>query len=51
MKATTKPTPDALTATTEMVNAMFEVIAPVVVQEQFPPARWTPSRMCLPPPR
>ena len=35
MDATTEPTPDALTATTEMVNAPFEVTAPVALQEQF----------------
>lgn len=43
MEATTEPTPDTLTATTEMVNAPFEVTAPVAPQEQFPP-----SRMCPP---
>ena len=46
MEATTEPTPDTLTATTEMVNAPFEVTAPVALQEQFPPP---PSRMCPPP--
>lgn len=35
MEATTEPTPDTLTATTEMVNAPFEVTAPL--QEQFSP--------------
>ena len=45
MEATTEPTPDTLTATTEMVNAPFEVTAPVALQEQF-----SPSRMCPPPP-
>ena len=39
MEATTEVTPD-----TEMVNAPFEVTAPVALQEQFPP-----SRMCSPP--
>jgi hypothetical protein len=33
MKATTEPTPDALMATTEMVNATFEVTTLVAVQE------------------
>jgi hypothetical protein len=42
MKATTEPTPDALTATTEMVNATFEVTAPVAVQEQFSPGKMDP---------
>lgn len=37
MEATTEPTPDTLTATTEMVNAPFEVTAPVALQEQFSP--------------
>ena len=37
MEATTEPTPDMLTATTEMVNAPFEVTAPVALQEQFSP--------------
>ena len=37
MEATTKPSPNTLTATTEMVNAPFEVIAPVALQEQFSP--------------
>ena len=45
MEATTEPTPDTLTATTEMVNAPFEVTTPMALQEQFPP-----SRMCPPPP-
>ena len=47
MEATTEPTPDTLTATTEMVNALFEVTTPVALQEQFspfedvsPPPRW-----------
>ena len=35
MEATTEPTPDTLTATTEMVNAPFEVTAPLALQEQF----------------
>ena len=35
MEATTEPTPDTLTATSEMVNAPFEVTAPVALQEQF----------------
>ena len=35
MEATTEPTPDTLTATTEMVNAPFEVTAPVALQDQF----------------
>ena len=37
MEAATKPTPDTLTATTEMFNAPFEVTAPVALQEQFSP--------------
>ena len=37
MEATTETTPDTLTATTEMVNAPFEVTAPVALQEQFSP--------------
>ena len=37
IEAATKPTPDTLTATTEMVNALFEVTAPVALQEQFSP--------------
>ena len=37
MEATTELTPDTLTATTEMVNAPFEVTAPVALQEQFSP--------------
>ena len=45
MEATTELTPDTLTATTEMVNAPFEVTAPVALQEQF-----SPSRMCPPSP-
>ena len=36
MEATTEPTPDTLMATTEMVNAPFEVTAPVALQEHFP---------------
>ena len=35
MEATTEPTPDTLMATTEMVNASFEVTAPMALQEQF----------------
>ena len=35
MEATTEPTPDTLTATTEMVNAPF--YSPVALQEQFSP--------------
>ena len=37
MEAITKPTPDTLTATTEMVNALSDVTSPVALQEQFPP--------------
>ena len=37
MEATTEPTPDTLTATTEMVNAPFEVTTTVALQEQFSP--------------
>ena len=37
MEAATEPTPDTLTATTEMVNALFEVTAPVALHEQFSP--------------
>ena len=39
MEATTEATPD-----TEMVNAPFEVTAPVALQEQF-----SPLRGCVPP--
>ena len=42
MEATTEPPPDTLTATTEMVNAPFEVIAPVALQEQFSPFEVVP---------
>ena len=35
MEAATEPTPDTRTATTKMVNAPFEVTAPVALQEQF----------------
>ena len=44
MEAATKPTPDTLTATTEMVNAPFEVTAPVALQEQFSPFEDVPLR-------
>ena len=37
MEAATEPPPDTLTPTTEMVNAPFEVTAPVALQEQFSP--------------
>ena len=37
MEAATEPTPDTLTATTEMVNAPFEVTAPVALQEKLSP--------------
>ena len=37
MEAATEPILDTLTATTEMVNTPFEVIAPVALQEQFSP--------------
>ena len=37
MEAATERTLDTLTATTEMVNAPFEVTAPVALQEQFSP--------------
>ena len=37
MEAATKLTTNTLTATTEMVNAPFEVTAPVALQEQFSP--------------
>ena len=33
MEAAIEPTPDMLTATTEMVKAPFEVTAPVALQE------------------
>ena len=35
MEAATEPTPETLTTTTEMVNAQFEVTAPVALHEQF----------------
>ena len=38
MEAATEPTPDMLTATTEMVNAPFEVTAPMALQELFSPS-------------
>ena len=44
MEEATEPTPDTLRATTEMVNAPFEVIAPMALQEQF-----SPFEMCPPP--
>ena len=37
MEVATEPAPDTLTATTEMVNALFEVKTPVALQEQFSP--------------
>ena len=37
MEAATELTPDTLTATTDMVNAPFEVTTPVALQEQFSP--------------
>ena len=46
MEATTEPTKDMLTATTEMVNAPFEVTTPLALQEQFSPFEDVP-----PPPR
>ena len=49
MKATTEPTPDTLTATTKMVNATFEVIAPMAVQEQFSPGKMDPFEDVPPP--
>ena len=33
MEAATEPTPDTLTATTVMTNALFEVTTPVELQE------------------
>ena len=44
MEAATELTPDTLTATTEMVNAPFEVTAPVALREQFPPFEDVPPR-------
>lgn len=38
MEAATEPTPDTLTATTKMVNAPFEVTAPMALQELFSPS-------------
>ena len=46
MEAATEPTPDTLTATTEMVNAPFEVIAPVALQEQFSPFEDVSPLLC-----
>ena len=46
MEAATEPTPDTLTATTKIVNAPFEVTAPVALQEQF-----SPFEDVSPPPR
>ena len=37
MEAATKPTPDTLTTSSEMVNAPFEVTTPMALQEQFSP--------------
>ena len=37
MEAATKPTLDTLTASTEMVNAPFEVTTPVALHEKFFP--------------
>ena len=37
MEATTKPIPDTLTATNEMVNAPFEDTTPMALHEQFSP--------------
>ena len=37
MEVATEPNPDMLTATTEMVNAPFEVTTPMALQEQFSP--------------
>ena len=37
MEEATELTSDTLTTTTEMVNALFEVTAPVALQEQFSP--------------
>ena len=44
MEAATEPTPDTLMATTDMVNAPFEVTAPVALQEQFSPFEDVPPR-------
>ena len=44
MEATNEPTPDTLTATTEMVNTPFEVTTPVALQEQFSPFEDVPPR-------
>ena len=47
MEPAIEPTPNTLTATTEMVNAPFEVTAPVALQEQFSPSRmWPPLLSC-----
>ena len=46
MEAATEPTPDTLMATTEMVNASFDVTSPVALQEQFSPF----EDVCPPPP-
>ena len=44
MEATTESTPDTLTATTQMVNAPFEVTTLVALQEQFSPYEDVPPR-------
>ena len=44
MEAATEPTPDTLTATTEMVNVPFEITDPMALQEQFSPSRMCPTR-------
>ena len=48
MEAATESTPDTLTATTEMVNAPFEVPAPVALQDQFSPFEDVPPPAELP---
>ena len=42
MEAATEPTLDTLTATTEVVNAPFEVTAPWHYRSSFPPLRMCP---------
>ena len=48
MEAATEPTPDMLTGTTKMVNALFEVTAPVALQEKFSPFEDVPPPAELP---
>ena len=48
MEVATEPTPETLTATTEMAKALFEVTTPVALQEQFSPFEDVPPPAELP---